>query len=184
MICSQSSLSKFAVSAPLTTLLALILSLSACTVITPTPYPNDTPVPTITPSTNPTAVPGRITLVLTETHLQQKATDALAQQSKAVLLNTRFDLKPGKILLSGRAKLGLLPSRFDVTAILTKEEGRPQAQIILLKLNDVEAGSTLRKQVKEIIQPYLNQLVQTDPTLYVETIDILDNEIRLSGRPH
>jgi hypothetical protein len=121
---------------PLAALFFLVLALSSCTVITPTPPSPDisTPSPTqevVKPTV--TTTPAKVTIVLEEADLQQSAQDALAQQNEKILSNISFDLQPGKMVLHGRAKLGWLPSRFEVTAILPAVKGKPEPKIMFVK---------------------------------------------------
>ena len=109
------------------------------------------------------------------------AQDALAQQSDVAVSNVRIDLQPGLIVFSGRAVVGFFPVDLEITATLPVVNGRPEPQIVGVKLNGAESGGFVRTQVVNMIQPYLNQFAQTDLNLYVEEIVITDDEIIITG---
>ncbi|HEY52221.1 MAG TPA: hypothetical protein G4N94_02055 [Caldilineae bacterium] len=160
---------------------------------TPTPLPTDTPtpVPTKVATAIPTraalkpaatATPGKVTLVMKEADLNKMAQDALAQQSDVSVSNVRVDLQPGKIIFSGRAVLGFFPVDLEITATLPVVNGRPEPEIVGVKLNGEEAGGFIRAQVVNMIQPYLDQFAQTDLNFYVEKIVITNDEILITGQ--
>ncbi len=119
---------------------------------------------------------------MTEADLNKMAQDALAQQSDVSITNVRVDLQPGKIVLSGHTVLGFFPVNLEITATLPVVNGRPEPQIVGVKLNGEESGGFIRTQVVNMIQPYLEQFAQTDLDLYVEKIVITDDEIRITGQ--
>ena len=160
---------------------------------TPTPLPTDTPTPAPTVAATPiptrsavkpaaTSTPGTVTLVMKEADLNKMAQDALAQQSDVEITNVRVDLRPGQIVFSGRAVLGFFPVNLEITATLPVVNGRPEPQIVGVKLNGEESGGFIRTQVVNMIQPYLEQFAQTDLNFYVEKIVITDDEIRIMGQ--
>ena len=129
-----------------------------------------------------TATPGKVTLVMKEADLNKMAQDALAQQSDVSVSNVRVDLQPGKIIFSGRAVLGFFPVDLEITATLPVVNGRPEPEIVGVKLNGEEAGGFIRAQVVNMIQPYLDQFAQTDLNFYVEKIVITNDEILITGQ--
>ena len=161
---------------------------------TPTSLPTDTPTPAPTVAATPlpkkpavvkpaaTPTPGTVTLVMKEADLNKMAQDALAQQSDVSITNVRVDLQPGKIVLSGRTVLGFFPVNLEITATLPVVNGKPDPQIVGVKLNGEESGGFIRTQVVNMIQPYLEQFAQTDLDMYVEKIVITDDEIRITGQ--
>ena len=162
---------------------------------TATPLPTDTPTPAPTkaatatsapkkPAVKPaaTATPGKVTVVLKEADLNKMAQDALAQQSDVAVSNVRIDLQPGQIVFSGRAVVGFFPVNLEITATLPVVNGRPEPQIVGVKLNGEESGGFIRNQVVNMIQPYLNQFAATDLNLVVEKIVITDTEIQITGQ--
>jgi len=162
---------------------------------TPTPLPTDTPTPAPTKAATATSVPkkaaakpaatatpGKVTVVITETDLNKMAQDALAQQSDVAVSNVRIDLQPGQIVFSGRAVVGFFPVDLEITATLPVVNGRPEPQIVGVKLNGEESGGFIRNQVVNMIQPYLKQFAATDLNLVVDKIVITDDEIQITGQ--
>ena len=117
-----------------------------------------------------------------EADLNKMARDALAQQSDVSVSNVRVDLQPGKIIFSGRAVLGFFPVDLEITSTLPVVNGRPEPEIVGVKLNGEEAGGFIRTQVVNMIQPYLDQFAQTDLNFYVEKIVITNDEILITGQ--
>ena len=78
--------------------------------------------------------------------------------------------------------VGFFPVDLEITATLPVVNGRPEPQIVGVKLNGSESGGFIRTQVENMIQPYLNQFEATDLNLVVEKIVITDNEIVITGK--
>ena len=74
------------------------------------------------------------------------------------------------------------PVELEITSTLPVVNGRPEPEIVGVKLNGEESGGFIRSQVVNMIQPYLDQFAQTDLNLYVEKIVITDDEILITGR--
>jgi hypothetical protein len=166
---------------------------------TPTPPPTSTPTPrpTATPTPRPTATPtalsdaqttagsaedaGRFTAVITEQQVNALARQALSQQQDISISNVRVDLKPGRIIFSGRVVLAILPVDIEIIASITAVDGKPVPQIVSVKAGGNEVGGFLRQQVDSLLEPYLTMLAETDLNVYIDSVTITEDEIRLQG---
>lgn len=157
---------------------------------TPTPRPSPTPTPQPSPTATvaplaPVATatqpgPQRFQLTLSEVEINTMARNAVAQSAAAVN-NVAVDLQPGRVVVSGVTKVGFLRVQVAVVATVPVVDGRPDPQIVEVRLGGQAVGGVLRQQVENTIQPYLDQFASTDLGVYVERIEITEDELRMEG---
>jgi len=162
---------------------------------TPSPLPaTSTPTPTFIPSPTPTATPTPTTastptptvaifeLVLTEAEVNQLLQDGLAKQSDVPVSNLYVRLQPGLIVTSGRTRVGFFTVDVEVTATVTVEDGKPIPEIVAIRAAGQPLTGFLRAQVENMIAPYLQRWLQTETNVYVEEVEILEGQLRITGR--
>ena len=152
----------------------------------PSPTPTDTPTeaatPTPTTASTPTPTVAIFELILTEAEVNQLIQDGLANQSDVPVSNLYVRLQPGLIVTSGRTRVGFFTMDVEMTAIVTVEDGKPIPEIVAIRAAGQPLTGFLRAQVENMMAPHLQQWLQMETNVYVEEVEILDGQLRITGR--
>ncbi len=158
--------------------------LPATSTPTPTFIPSPTPAATPTPTTasTPTPTVAILELILTEAEVNQLLQDGLAKQPDVPVSNLYVRLQPGLIVTSGRTRVGFFTVDVEVTATVTVEDGKPIPEIVAIRAAGQPLTGFLRAQVENMLDPHLQRWLQTETNVYVEEVEILEGQIRITGR--
>ena len=109
-------------------------------------------------------------------------TNAISQNPNLRVSNPVLDLRPGLLVLSGRTNVGFLTVNFEISASVPVRDGRPQPQVEQVKVNGAVVGGFVRDQIAAMVQPYLNNFAQTDLGATIESVQITDTEVTITGQ--
>ena len=118
----------------------------------------------------------------TEQQLNELLQQSLASQQELPISEFIVDLKPGLITGSGKLALGFLNADAALSLRLNAVEGKVIPEIVEILLNGEPAPAMLQGQVDALIAPLIEQASSADYGFYVESVEITDNEIRISAR--
>jgi len=149
---------------------------------TPTATPTEAATPTPTIASTPTPTEAIFELVLTEAEVNQLLQDGLAKQSDVPVSNLYVRLQPGLIVTSGRTRVGFFTVDVEVTATVTVEDGKPIPEIVAIRAAGQPLTGFLRAQVENMLDPHLQRWLQTETNVYVEEVEILEGQLRITGR--
>lgn len=178
--------------------LLLILGLAACggspePTPTPTPLPTATPTPTPAPTPTPkpaadesgavdAATTGGVEIVTTEAQLNELLQTALATQQDLPISDVTVRLDPGQIVGSGRLALGFFNANIQLSLGLSAVEGKVVPTNIEILLDGKPAPALLQGQIDAMTAPIIEEASRADYGFYVESVEITDDAIRISGR--
>ena len=149
---------------------------------TPTATPTEAATPTPTTASTPTPTVAVFELILTEAEVNQLLQDGLAKQSDVPVSNLYVRLQPGLIVTSGRTLVGFFTVDVEVTATVTVEDGKPIPEIVAIRAAGQPLTGFLRAQVENMLAPHLQRWLQTETNVYVEEVEILEGQLRITGR--
>jgi hypothetical protein len=121
-------------------------------------------------------------LILTEAEVNQLLQDGLAKQSDVPVSNLYVRLQPGLIVTSGRTRVGFFTVDVEVMATVTVEDGKPIPEIVAIRAVGQPLTGFLRAQVENMLAPHLQRWLQTETNVYVEEVEILEGQLRITGR--
>jgi hypothetical protein len=121
-------------------------------------------------------------LVLTEAEVNQLLQDGLAKQTDVPVSNLYVRLQPGLIVTSGRTRVGFFTVDVEVTATVTVEDGKPIPEVVAIRAAGQPLTGFLRAQVENMLDPHLQRWLQTETNVYVEEVEILEGQLRITGR--
>jgi len=180
-------------------ILIFSLSLAACggspePTPTPTPLPTATPTPTPAPTPTPkpavvesgavgAATAGGVEIVTTEQQLNEMLQTALATQQDLPLSDVTVRLDPGQIVGAGRLALGFLNANVQLSLGLSAVDGKVIPTNIEILLDGKPVPALLQSQVDAMTAPLIEEASRADYGFYVESVEITDDAIRISGKP-
>lgn len=180
-------------------ILIFSLSLAACggspePTPTPTPLPTATPTPTPAPTPTPkpavsasgavgAATAGGVEIVTTEQQLNEMLQTALATQQELPLSDVTVRLDPGQIVGAGRLALGFLNANVQLSLGLSAVDGKVIPTNIEILLDGKPVPALLQSQVDAMTAPLIEEASRADYGFYVESVEITDDAIRISGKP-
>lgn len=180
-------------------ILIFSLSLAACggspePTPTPTPLPTATPTPTPAPTPTPkpavvesgavgAATAGGVEIVTTEQQLNEMLQTALATQQDLPLSDVTVRLDPGQIVGAGRLALGFLNANVQLSLVLSAVDGKVIPTNIEILLDGKPVPALLQSQVDAMTAPLIEEASRADYGFYVESVEITDDAIRISGKP-
>lgn len=180
-------------------ILIFSLSLAACggrpePTPTPTPLPTATPTPTPAPTPTPkpavsesgavgAATADGVEIVTTEQQLNEMLQTALATQQDLPLSDVTVRLDPGQIVGAGRLALGFLNANVQLSLGLSAVDGKVIPTNIEILLDGKPVPALLQSQVDAMTAPLIEEASRADYGFYVESVEITDDAIRISGKP-
>ena len=69
-----------------------------------------------------------------------------------------------------------------MTATVTVEDGKPIPEIVAIRAAGQPLTGFLRAQVENMLDPHLQRWLQMETNVYVEEVEILEGQIRVTGR--
>lgn len=180
-------------------ILIFSLSLAACggrpePTPTPTPLPTATPTPTPAPTPTPkpavtergavgAATAGGVEIVTTEQQLNEMLQTALATQQDLPLSDLLVRLDPGQIIGTGRLAFGFINANVQLSLGLSAVDGKVIPTNIEILLDGKPVPALLQSQVDAMTAPLVEEASRADYGFYVESVEITDDAIRISGKP-
>lgn len=150
----------------------------------PTPSPTFTPTPTATPTPRPiaTATPAPLSYTLSESELNRQVQNAVADQPDLPVQNLQVDLRPGQIVLLGQVPAGFFKLNAEVILVVKVVAGKAIPEIASIKVAGQAVGGILEQQINELIQPYIDQFLNTDLDVEIQNVTIDDTQITIEAK--
>ncbi|NOZ49644.1 MAG: hypothetical protein GXP37_06290 [Chloroflexi bacterium] len=146
----------------------------------PTATPTPTPVPTATPRPQRSPTPSTLSYDISEADINRLLQQQLQNQPDLPVQNLSVDLRPGAIALLGQVTVGFFNLDTEVILTVTVTNGKAIPAVASIQVAGQIVGGIVEQQM---IQPYLDQFLNADIGMEIDSVDISDNNIHIEGRP-
>jgi hypothetical protein len=120
--------------------------------------------------------------VLDEAEANRLLLQALAVRPDVPISDVRVRFEPGLVVASGTTRVGFFALGVEVSATVVIVDGKPVPEIVEIRAAGQPLGGFLRAQVESMIAPYVEQWLETETNVYFDEVEILEGEIRVTGR--
>lgn len=150
---------------------------------TPSPTATPTPVPTATPRPQHSPTPSTLSYDISEVDINRLLQQQLQDQPDLPVQNLSVDLRPGAIALLGQVTVGFFNFDTEVILTVTVANGKAIPAVASIQVGGQAVGGIIEQQITNMIQPYLDQFLNADIGMEIDSVDISDNTIHIEGRP-